>query len=188
MQIVVETERLILRQFLDSDVDDLVELDSDPAVMQFINGGRPTSRSVIEGKLLPMYLAQYSAGDQFGRWAAIEASNGAFLGFFHLRAAPQTPDEEPELGYRLHRSAWGYGYATEGCQALLDKGFAAWGAHRVVAQAMVVNLASRRVMEKLGMKPVRHFRMEWPDHIEGEEHGDVEYAITRKEWAQRRRR
>lgn len=186
MQIVLETERLTVRQLLGSDLDALVELDSDPAVMQFINGGRPTARSVIEDRLLPMYQAHYAAGDRYGRWAAIETASDAFVGILHLRAAPDRPDEEPELGYRLRRSAWGRGYATEGCRALIDKGFAEWGARLVVAQTMVANLASRRVLDKLGMKPVRHFRMEWPDEIAGAEYGDVEYVISRPDWEAQR--
>ena len=51
---------------------------------------------------------------------------------------------------------------------------------------MVVNTGSWRVMEKSGLRFVRNFVMPWPDRIEGEEHGDVEYAITREEWEQDR--
>jgi RimJ/RimL family protein N-acetyltransferase len=51
---------------------------------------------------------------------------------------------------------------------------------------MAVNTASRRVMEKAGMRLVRTFHQEWPDKIPGDEHGDVEYAITREEWAEQR--
>ena len=184
MHVVLETQRLILRRFVESDVENLVELDADPEVMQFINGGRPTPRSIIQDRLLPLYLAQYANDDLYGRWAAVEASTGAFLGFFHFRPGPDRPVDEPELGYRLRRSAWGLGYASEGTRALIDKGFHAWGAQRVIAQTMVVNLASRRVMEKAGLRPVRKFRMNWPDQIEGSGQGDIEYAITRAEWAQ----
>ena len=65
---------------------------------------------------------------------------------------------------------------------MIEKGFAELGVERVVAFTMVVNVASRRVMEKAGLKYVRTFHQAWPDHIEGEEHGDVEYALTRSEW------
>jgi RimJ/RimL family protein N-acetyltransferase len=53
---------------------------------------------------------------------------------------------------------------------------------RVVAETMVVNTASRRVMEKAGLTLVRTFHQEWPDRIPGDEHGDVEYALTRADW------
>ena len=56
MRIFLETERLVLRQFTEDDVDNLVELDSDADVMHFINGGRPTPRREIESDVLPMFL------------------------------------------------------------------------------------------------------------------------------------
>jgi RimJ/RimL family protein N-acetyltransferase len=52
----------------------------------------------------------------------------------------------------------------------------------VVAETMAVNTASRRVMEKAGLRYVRTFHQEWPEHIEGSEHGDVEYALTKADW------
>lgn len=55
-------------------------------------------------------------------------------------------------------------------------------ARRVRAETMVAHLASRRVMEKAGMREVRRFHADWPDRIPGDELGDVEYAITRQEW------
>ena len=90
-------------------------------------------------------------------------------------------------GYRLHRFAWGQGYATEGSRALIDHGFTALGVRRVVAETMFVHTASRRVMEKCGLRLVRTFHADWPVHIPGDEHGDVEYAITRDEWETARR-
>ena len=70
--------------------------------------------------------------------------------------------------------------------SIVDKGFAELGVERVVASTMVVNVASRRVMEKAGLRFVRSFRQPWPDYIEGEEEGDVEYALLRSEWEQAR--
>jgi len=55
----------------------------------------------------------------------------------------------------------------------------------VVAETMAVNAASRRVMEKAGLTYVRTFHQEWPERIEGDEHGDVEYALTKDEWDRR---
>ena len=96
----------------------------------------------------------------------------------------RTPDH-PELGYRLRAASWGLGYATEGSRALVDLAFRELGAERVFAETMAVNTASRRVMEKAGLRYVRTFHQEWPDRIEGDEHGDVEYALTRAEWERR---
>jgi RimJ/RimL family protein N-acetyltransferase len=182
----LETERLTLRRFTTDDVDLLVELDSDPEVMFWITGGRTTSREEIETDYLPAFLSYYERFDGYGFWAAIERSTGEFLGWFHFRPAPGHPDDEPELGYRLHRRAWGKGYGTEGSIALIDRGFRDFGVRRVLAETMAVNAASRRVMEKAGMRLVRTFHQEWPDKIPGDEHGDVEYAITREEWAEQR--
>ncbi len=159
MDVFLETERLILRRFTAADLDILVELDADPDVMFHITGGVPTSREATEEDVLPA---------------------------FHFRPAPGHPEDEPELGYRLRKSAWGRGYATEGSIALIDKGFAEFGVRRVVAEAMLGNEASWRVMEKAGMSRVRVFHQEWPYVIPGDEQGDVEYAITRQEWLQRR--
>jgi RimJ/RimL family protein N-acetyltransferase len=55
---------------------------------------------------------------------------------------------------------------------------------RVFAETMAVNVASRRVMEKAGLRLVRTFHQPWPDHIDGEEHGDVEYALRKADWEQ----
>jgi RimJ/RimL family protein N-acetyltransferase len=183
MQVFLETERLLLRRFTENDVENLVELDSDPEVMRFITGGRGTPREEVENEVLPAFLDHYERYAGYGFWAAIEKSTGRFLGWFHFRPAEGAPPDEVELGYRLRRSAWGQGYATEGSRALIDKGFAELGVERVVASTMVVNVASRRVLEKAGLRLVRVFHQPWPDYIEGEEEGDVEYAIVRREWS-----
>jgi RimJ/RimL family protein N-acetyltransferase len=86
----------------------------------------------------------------------------------------------------LRCAAWGKGYATEGSPALIAKGFAGFDVRRVVASAMAVNTASRRVMEKSGMRFIRALTADWPVSIPGDEHGDVEYAISRSEWEQDR--
>ena len=182
VQTFLETERLVLRRFTEDDVDNLVELDSDPQVMHFVTGGRPTPRDDIESDVLPAFLGYYERFAGYGFWAAIEKSSGRFVGWFHLRPAKGADPDEVELGYRLRRSAWGKGYATEGSRALIDKGFAELGVERVVAFTMVVHIASRRVLEKAGLRLVRTFHQPWPDYIEGEEEGDVEYALLRSEW------
>jgi RimJ/RimL family protein N-acetyltransferase len=188
MGVHLETKRLLLRQFTEYDVDALIELDSDPAVMHFVTGGRPTPREEIEQEILPRWLRYYSESPGLGFWAAEEKATGQFIGWFHLRPGEGHPDDEPELGYRLRRSAWGKGYATEGCRALIDKAFAEHGVRRVLAETVAVHTASRRVMEKSGLRLVRVFHADWPDKIPGDEHGDVEYALDRDEWEQTRSR
>jgi len=77
------------------------------------------------------------------------------------------------------------GFAREGSRALILKGFTELGVQRVVAETMAVNAASRRVMEKAGLRYVRTFHQEWPERIEGDEHGDVEYALRKADWERR---
>ena len=188
MDVFIETDRLILRRFTEADVDNLVELDADPEVMFFITGGKPTPRETIESDHLPAFLDYHRRFGGYGFWATIEKPSGQFIGWFHLRPPAGRPADEPELGYRLRRSAWGRGYATEGSRALIEKAFGELGARRVFAETMAVNHASRRVMEKAGLRYVRAFHQEWPDRIPGDERGDVEYALTREEWERRQDR
>lgn len=182
MRVFLETERLLLRRFTESDVGNLHDLDGDPEVMHYINGGRPVPREVIRDETLPRFLLAYERFEGFGVWAAIEKSTGNFVGWYEFYPRGDVGPEEIGLGYRLRRSAWGKGYATEGSRALIRKGFTEMGVQRVVAETMVVNVASRRVMEKAGLAYVRTFHQEWPDRIEGDEYGDVEYALTKADW------
>ena len=128
---------------------------------------------------MPSFLDYYNRFPSFGFWAAIEKSTGEFVGWFHLRPPKRGRPDEAELGYRLRRSAWGKGYATEGSRALIRKAFTELDVKRVVAFTMAVNLASRRVMEKAGLVHVRTFNETWPDPIPGTEHGEVEYELRR---------
>ena len=184
MQIFLETDRLVLRRFTEADVDNLFDLHSDPEVMRFLTGGKPTSREVIRDETLPRFLHCYECFEGFGFWVAIEKSTGQFLGWFEFRPPEGSGPEEVELGYRLRRSAWGKGYATEGSRALIRKGFSELGVRRVVAQTMTVNIASRRVMEKAGLTLERTLHQSWPEPIEGAEQGEVEYRLRKADWEQ----
>ena len=167
MQVFLETGRLILRRFTGDDVDLLVELDADPEVMRYINGGEPTSRAEVVDEVLPAFLDYYERYPGYGFWAAIEKSTGEFLGWFHFRPPHGGRDDEAELGYRLRKSAWNKGYATEGSRALIDKGFIEYGVNRVFATTMAANVGSRRVMEKSGLSYVRTFFGDWPESMPG---------------------
>lgn len=185
MHVFLETDRLVLRRFTEDDVEALVQLDGDPEVMRYVTGGITTSRAEIEDEVLPAYLAYYEQYEGYGFWAAIEKETGEFLGWFHFRLADPELRDDVELGCRLRRSAWGEGYATEGSRALVEKGFTDYDVQRVVGFTLVVHAASRRVLEHAGLRFVRVFHGDWPFPIDGDEHGDVEYALTRAEWEQR---
>jgi RimJ/RimL family protein N-acetyltransferase len=184
MQVFLETDRLVLRQFTMADADNLVNLDADPDVMRFVTGGIPTSREEIHDEVLPAFLGYYQQYEGYGFWAAIEKATGEFVGWFHFRPRADAAPGEVELGYRLRKSAWDKGYATEGSRALICKGFTEYGVQRVTAAAMAVNQASRRVMEKSGLTLVRTFHQPWPYPIDGEEFGAVEYALDKTGWQQ----
>lgn len=190
---LLETDRLILRRFTADDGGHLHALDNDPAVMRWINGGTPTPWAVTRDQILPGFLRYDDATPGFGFFAAMEKATGDFVGWFVFRPTGNAPGEVA-IGYRFHKAAWGKGYATEGASALIERGFGEWGVERVIASTYEENAASRRVMEKLGMRHVRSFRYDaetaggsdtfytdssdvWP----GE---DVEYALERERWAE----
>jgi [ribosomal protein S5]-alanine N-acetyltransferase len=165
--VLLETERLVLRQFTDTEADAelLFELDSDPEVMRYIGPfGLPTVGAYHE-RLRTVWLPSYAHSPR-GFGAAIEKVTGQFIGWFFLRAAPDykfaaeagwTRASDLELGYRLRRTAWGRGLATEGAAALVRRAFDEPDVTGVVSAALVPNRASWRVMEKVGMSRVREF-------------------------------
>jgi RimJ/RimL family protein N-acetyltransferase len=185
VNVILQTQRLTLRQFTETDVDSLFDLNSDPEVMRYLTGGRPTPREVLRDEVIPFHLGVYQRLDRLGTWAAESSATGEFLGWFHFRPGPDGDVTNIDLGYRLRRSAWNKGFATEGSRALIDMGFTDLGVERVFAHAMTVNTASRRVLEKCGLRLVGTTPYDGSDPIEGSEHGEVEYALTRPEWETR---
>jgi RimJ/RimL family protein N-acetyltransferase len=175
----LDTERLRLRSLADTDFDHLEALDNDPEVMQFITGGRPRSRAETVRRM------ERSRGH---RWIAVAKPDDDFVGWFSLRPSAESTDDR-ELGYRLRRSAWGRGLASEGARMLVDLAFAELGAERVWAQTMTANLRSRRVMDRCGLRYSHTFHAGWGDGpIDGGEQGDVVYELTRPQWEVRRHR
>ena len=182
MHIILTTPRLTMRQFTEDDADNLFNLNSDPEVMRFL--GRPTPLEVLRNAIIPFHLGVYQRLDRLGHWAAENTSDGEFLGWFHFRPGPGGDITNVELGYRLRRSAWNHGYATEGSRALINMGFTDLGVQRVYAHTMTLNAASRHVLEKCGLTLVHTTAYAGPDAdiIDGAEHGEVEYALTKPEW------
>ncbi|MEU4765517.1 GNAT family N-acetyltransferase [Actinosynnema sp. NPDC023794] len=177
--VTLETRRLVLRGVVESDVDAVAWLLGEPRVMRHIEDGKPVSRADVERVVLPKvtgggwWAARLKGAGASRASVSGEAGAGAFIGWFELSGVG---GGVAELGYRLHPDFWGRGYATEGASALVEHGRAT-GLTRIVAYAMAVNTGSRRVLEKVGLQYVRTFHEEWPDYIEGAEHGDVEYAL-----------
>lgn len=145
----IATERLLLRKIGEEDFDDLLALDSDPAVMRYINGGKPSTRADVE-TYMPRILA-WAGDDPVGFYAGI--CEGEWVGWFHLR--PSIADEAAlELGYRLKRAAWGRGTATEGARALAGLAVDELRPPWVDGCAMGENVASIAVLKKCGLRYV----------------------------------
>jgi RimJ/RimL family protein N-acetyltransferase len=147
---LLETERLYLRFFTAQDAGLLLELDADPEVMRYVSR-EPTSLQRLEQETIPRLLNYYLESPPRGVWAAHLRQTEEFIGWFHLRPDKFEP-ADAELGYRLKRFVWGLGLATEGSRALLHKGFEEWGHSRIVARTLAANLASQRVMQKIGLR------------------------------------
>ncbi len=187
------TERLALRRFTSADTANLLSLDGDPLVMRFLTGAAK-SLTQIPDEVLPELAGCHLRFPGFGYWAAEARASGEFIGWFGLRPVTPTddamvhwPDARDQtgvigLGFRLRRSAWGRGFATEGARALVRQAFTGLGAREVVATTMAVNTGSRRVMEKAGLRYLRTVHLDWPEPLDGNEHGDVEYRLLREEW------
>lgn len=178
MSAILQTATLTLRPCCPGDRVDFIELERDPEVMHFLNGGavdheRTDPKDVTF--LMPRGTEPYV-------WTARRTVDGEFVGWFCL-----FPDSETlaEIGYRLRRKHWGQGLATQGAAALVDWGFRAAGYDRITACTLAVNQGSRRVMEKLGMIHVRTVPF-GSGPLPGSEHGEVWYELTRQGWLCRR--
>jgi RimJ/RimL family protein N-acetyltransferase len=142
------TERIALRRFVAGDAGDLLRLDSDPRVMRYINGGKPSTPAEIAAamKRIPRVYELYPG---LGTWRAERRDTGAYIGWFTFKYVPKTP--EIEVGYRLLHGAWGQGFATEGASALVRYGFETLGLYRIIGVTHPGNVASQRVLQKAGL-------------------------------------
>jgi RimJ/RimL family protein N-acetyltransferase len=143
----LDTARLRLRPFQPDDLDALARLYADAEVMKYIGNGQPRTRAETEA-LLTLMIRQWEQHG-FGRWAMILKATGELIGRCGLSFLHQA--EEVELGYLLATAYWGQGLATEASRACVQFGFEQLKLERIVAVARPENLASARVMEKIGM-------------------------------------
>ncbi|MGO1052328.1 GNAT family N-acetyltransferase [Crossiella sp. CA198] len=179
MAIFLTTERLVLTVPAPADLPDVIALHSDPAAMRYLSA--PQTAAETEAGFATRMSRGYP--DDLGYWIARRRETGQFLGWFELYPSEADP-AVVELGYRLTTAAWGQGLASEGSIALVDKAFREHEVRMITANTMTVNAGSRRVMEKAGLRFVRTFFAEWDgEEIDGSEQGDVEYQLTREEWA-----
>jgi RimJ/RimL family protein N-acetyltransferase len=152
------TERVLLRQWTDDDRIPFAAINADPEVMAHYPAPLDRAGSDASLERLRAHVDQHG----FGLWAAERRSDGRLLGFVGLQHVPFEAHFTPavEIGWRLARDAWGHGYATEAAVACVDYAFADLGLDELLAMARPGNLASLRVMERIGMThdPADDFR------------------------------
>lgn len=146
MNVVIETERLLLRTFTIHDASLILDLNKDPEVTRYTLDplhDLNQAKQVLEKIILPQY-----ALNNYGRWAVHIKYELEFIGWCGLKLLREN---EIDLGYRFKRSSWGNGYATEAAFGCIRYGFEALHLHRIVGRAVPANIASWRVLEKAGM-------------------------------------
>jgi RimJ/RimL family protein N-acetyltransferase len=162
MTIYAETERLILRELLPTDDAGMFALDSDPEVHRFL-GNRPVMH-ISEAQHYIAFVRQQYLDNGIGRWAVIEKATGAFMGWSGLKLVTEMTNGHErylDIGYRFIRRYWGQGYATESAIAARNYAFGIMNASVVYGAASVANMASRHVLEKIGMTYVNDYY--WQD-------------------------
>jgi ribosomal-protein-alanine N-acetyltransferase len=175
MKFYIETERLILRELRETDVEDYFEMDSNPEVHRYL-GNNPikTLEQALEN--INNIRKQY-IDNGIGRWATIEKSSGNFIGWSGLKYITEDWNNHInffDVGYRLMPNYWGKGYATESSKAALEFGFNTLNLTEIIGTANEENHASRRVLEKCGLKFIEKFvwnniKCDW-------------LKITKREW------
>ena len=145
----IRTARLRLRRWLPSDREPFAELNADPVVMKHFPALLSREESDAGIARVEAHFDQHG----FGFWAVEVPGSASFIGFIGLAIPRFQAHFTPcvEIGWRLAAAFWNRGYATEGAQAALKFGFEVLGLPEIVSLTVPGNLASRRVMEKIGM-------------------------------------
>jgi ribosomal-protein-alanine N-acetyltransferase len=164
------TDRLVLRPIAADDVAALLRISNEPAVRRYLWDYEPVQEATIRGIMSASstMLADKGIG-LFGIRRRGSENLIGFCGIVRLEGM-----EEPELAYELTEGAWGEGLATEASRVCLRHAFKETGLERVVAGADPENVASQRVIDKLGMRPVGKLNPNVPEASY--------YAVYRKEF------
>lgn len=176
----IETERLVLRDWLEQDWPRFWEGTNTPAVMRWLGGlldddGMAATRARVEN---------CAAANGFCFWAVERKDDGEILGFCGLKRADAPGSSVTgavEIGWRLREDAWGQGYAKEAATAALDAAFTRFAADEVVALTVPGNAPSWGLMKRLGMQ--RREELDYVDPRFGEElNPSIVYSIDRGTW------
>lgn len=152
---MIETQRLILRQWKESDVEPFITMGLDQHVMQFF----PNLLTPQESLNLIQKISSLINKNGWGFWAVELKETHQFIGFIGLHSQPEQFDFSPcvEIGWRLAKDFWKQGYATEGAKAALDYGFNILNLNKIVSFTANINTPSQAVMERIGMQKVKNF-------------------------------
>ncbi|MBS1957092.1 MAG: GNAT family N-acetyltransferase [Cyanobacteria bacterium SZAS-4] len=177
----LQTDRLLLRRWKDSDSPPFSAMNADPVVMRHF----PKMLTSDESQALIEKIEKFFEKESFGLWAVELASNQNFIGFVGLWRPTFDAHFTPcvEIGWRLAKEFWGQGYAPEAAKKVLEDGFERIGLDEIVAMTALPNKNSMRVMEKIGMTydPLDNFMH--PSLVDGhhlKEH--VLYRIQKSDW------
>ena len=177
----LESPRLLLRPWRDTDLPEFTAMCADPQVMRYF----PAHLSRLESAALIGRMRGHFAEHGYGFWALQRKDCGEFIGFTGLAnvsfAAAFTP--AVEIGWRLAREHWGLGYASEAAWAALRCGFDRLALDQVVSFTSQSNLPSQKVMQAIGMRPDPLGDFEHPRLPEGHPlRSHVLYRISRAQW------
>lgn len=177
------TRRLMLRQWCDEDRTPFALLNADPLVMEHL----PALLTRDQSDALVDRCSERIKRDGYGLWAAEIRTSSEFIGYVGLAAPTWQAAFTPctEIGWRLARSAWGYGYATEAANAALATAFGAIGLDDVVSFTTTGNLRSQHVMQRIGMTNSPSEDFDHPLVADGRLSRHVLYRISRAEWERR---
>ena len=144
--IIAETKRLILREITANDTEQAYLLNLDPEVIRY-TGDKPFKNSEEAKIFLENYNHYKKYG--FGRWGVIDKTNSEFLGWCGLKFIEK--NNEYDVGFRFFKKHWGKGYATESARACIELGFTKFNMSVIIGRAAKQNVASIKVLQKLGM-------------------------------------
>lgn len=179
---VITTPRLVLRDFNEEDWRAVHEYATDLEVVRYMPWG-PNSEKETSAFIERVLAAQDERPRTKFEFAVTLGESGTLIGGCGIRVASKR-DRSANMGYCLRRDAWGRGYATEAAAAVLEFGFDVLNSHRIFATCDTENLASARVLEKVGMRREGHFRED--TRIRGRWRDSYLYAVLEHEWRGRR--
>ncbi len=149
MNVIFETDRLLVRQYVEDDAEAFFKLNTDPEVLRYVPDQPLQSVEQARQLLIDHPIADYTKHG-FGRGACILKSTGEQIGFAGLKYLDELG--EVDVAYRFLPAYWGQGLATEAARAALRYGFEELGLRRIVGLVMPENIASARVLEKAGLR------------------------------------